>query len=61
MLFGGKTAVFYLFALKMYISYLFANFCKKRDGKISLADAMSRVFAYISATMLWILQRMVSN
>ena len=34
---------------------------KKRDGKVNLADAMSRVFAYISATMLCILQRMVSN
>ena len=33
----------------------------KGDGKINLADAMSGVFAYISATMPWILQRKVSN
>ena len=32
-----------------------------RDGKINLADAMSRVFANIYATMLWILQIIVSN
>ena len=33
----------------------------KGVGKINLANAMSGVFAYISATMPWILQRKVSN
>ena len=43
-----------------YIS-INVNLFTKGDGRINLANAMSGVFAYISATMAWILQRKVSN